>query len=129
MSPFGRTHVVRGRLRTADGAPIANAAIDVVSKTTAVNARELGKRVGPRTGSDGSWYLVLPRRVSSRDVTFRYRSHVNDTIASATASVRLRVRAGLRLAIHPRRARRVRRFASAAGCSAARCRGAASRSC
>jgi hypothetical protein len=104
VSSFGRTHVVRGRLRTADGAPIANAAIDVVSKTTAVNARELGKRVGPRTGGDGSWYLVLPRRVSSRDVTFRYRSHGNDTIASATASVRLRVRAGLRLAIHPRRA-------------------------
>jgi hypothetical protein len=105
VSPFGRTHVVRGRLRTTDGAPIANAVIDVVSKTTAVNARELGKRVGPRTGSDGRWYVVLPRRVSSRDVTFRYRSHGNDTIASATASVRLRVRAGLRLAIHPRRAR------------------------
>ncbi len=104
VSPFGRTHVVRGRLRTADGAPIANATIDVVSKTTAVNARELGKGGGPRTRNDGSWYLVLPRRVSSRDVTFRYRSHVNDTIASATASVRLRVRAGLRLAIHPRRA-------------------------
>ncbi|HEX5922342.1 MAG TPA: hypothetical protein VFY45_00815 [Baekduia sp.] len=105
VSSFGRAHVVRGRLRTADGAPIANGAIDVVSKTTAVNARELSKRVGPRTGSDGSWYVVLPRGVSSRDVTFRYRSHVNDTIASATASVRLRVRAGLRLAIHPRRAR------------------------
>jgi len=105
VSRFGRTHVVRGRLRTQDGAPIANAAIDVVSKTTANNARELGKRGGPRTRSDGSWYLVLPRRVSSRDVTFRYRSHTNDTIPSATARVRLRVRAGLRLAIHPRRAR------------------------
>jgi hypothetical protein len=106
VSPFGRTHVVRGRLRTADGAPIANAAIDVLSKTTAVNARELAKRGGPRTRNDGTWYVVLPRRVSSRDVTFGYRSHVNDTIASATASVRLRVRAGLRLAIHPRRASR-----------------------
>jgi hypothetical protein len=105
VSPFGRAHVVRGRLRTADGAPIANAAVDVVSRTTAVDARELGKRVGPRTGSDGSWYLVLPRRVSSRDVTFRYHSHANDTIASATASVRLRVRAGVRLTIRPRRAR------------------------
>jgi hypothetical protein len=104
VSPFGRTHVVRGRLRTADGAPIANAAIDMTSKTTAVNARELGKRLAPRTRSDGSWSVVLPRRVSSRDMTFRYRSHVNDTIASATANVRLRVRAGLRLAIHPRRA-------------------------
>ena len=51
MSRFGRTHVVRGRLRTADGAPIANAAIDMVSKTTAVNARELAKRAGPRTGA------------------------------------------------------------------------------
>ena len=38
-------------------------------------------------------------------MTFRYRSHVNDTIAAATASVRLRVRAGLHLAIHPRHAR------------------------
>jgi hypothetical protein len=105
VSRFGRAHVVRGRLRTGDGAPIANAAIDVVSKTTAVNARELAKRAGPKTGSDGEWRVALPKGVSSRDVTFRYRSHVNDTIAVATASVRLRVRAGLHLAIHPRRAR------------------------
>jgi hypothetical protein len=106
VSAFGRSHVVRGRLRAEDGAPISNAAIDLVSKTTAVNARELAKRNGPRTGSDGSWRLVLPRDVSSRDLTFRYRSHVNDTIATATAAVRLRVRAGLRLAIRPRVARR-----------------------
>jgi hypothetical protein len=105
VSRFGRAHVVRGRLRTADGAPIANAAIDMVSKTTAVNARALAKRAGPRTGADGAWRVALPKGVSSRDVTFRYRSHVNDTIAAATASVRLRVRAGLHLAIHPRRAR------------------------
>ena len=105
VSRFGRAHVVRGRLRTADGAPIANAAIDMVSKTTAVNARELVKRAGPRTGADGGWRVALPKGVSSRDVSFRYRSHVNDTIAAATASVRLRVRAGLHLAIHPRRAR------------------------
>jgi hypothetical protein len=105
VSRFGRTHVVRGRLRTADGAPIANAAIDMVSKTTAVNARELAKRSGPKTGADGTWRIALPQGASSRDVTFRYRSHVNDTIAAATASVRLRVRAGLHLAIHPRRAR------------------------
>jgi hypothetical protein len=106
VSRFGRAHVVRGRLRTADGAPIANAAIDMVSKTTAVNARELAKRAGPRTGADGAWRIALPEGVSSRDVTFRYRSHVNDTIAAATAGVRLRVRAGLHLTIHPRRARR-----------------------
>jgi hypothetical protein len=105
VSRFGRRHIVRGRLRTNDGAPIANAAIDMVSKTTAVNARELAKRAGPTTGADGGWRVALPKGVSSRDVTFRYRSHVNDTIAAATASVRLRVRAGLRLAIHPRRAR------------------------
>jgi hypothetical protein len=105
VSRFGRSHVVRGRLRALDGGPIAHAALDVVSKTTAVNARELAKRNGPRTGTDGAWFVVLPRGVSSRDVTFRYRSHVNDTIASATASVRLRVRAGVHLTIHPRRAR------------------------
>jgi hypothetical protein len=105
VSRFGRSHVVRGRLRTTDGAPIANAALDVISKTTAVNARELVKRSGPRTGADGAWFVVLPRGVSSRDVTFRYRSHANDTIASASASVRLRVRAGVRLVVHPLRAR------------------------
>ena len=49
-----RSHPRRPRAPAdRDGAPIADAAIDVVSKTTAVNARELGKRVGPRTGSDG----------------------------------------------------------------------------
>jgi hypothetical protein len=106
VSVFGRSHMVRGRLRAQDGAPIANAVIDVVSRTTAVNARELAKRNGPRTGSDGSWRLVLPRGVSSRDLTFRYRSHVNDTVPTATATLRLRVRAGLRLAIHPRHAQR-----------------------
>jgi hypothetical protein len=106
VSPFGRSHVVRGRLRGLDGAPISGAAIDVVSKTTAVNARELAKASGPRTRGDGSWFLVLPRGVSSRDLSLRYRSHVNDTIPAATAGVRLRVRAGLRLTIHPRVARR-----------------------
>jgi hypothetical protein len=106
VSVFGRGHVVRGRLRAQDGAPIANAVIDMVSKTTAVNARELVKRAGPRTASDGSWRLALPRDVSSRDLTFRYRSHVGDTIPTATATVHLRVRAGLRLAIRPRIARR-----------------------
>jgi hypothetical protein len=106
VSAFGRSHVVRGQLRLPDGAPVSGAAIDVVSRTTAVDARELVKRDGPVTGADGSWSLVLPRNVSSRDVTFRYRSHVNDTIPTATASVRLRVRAGLRLTIRPRVARR-----------------------
>jgi hypothetical protein len=110
VSPFGRAHVVRGRLRARDGAAIGGAAIDVVSRTTAVGARELVKRNVPRTRADGSWFLVLPRSVSSRDVTFRYRSHLNDTVASASASVRLRVRAGLRLAIHPRVARRGQRI-------------------
>jgi hypothetical protein len=106
VSEFGHRHVVRGRLTAADGAPIANAAIDVVSKTTAVNARELAKRGGPRTENDGRWRMLLPRGVSSRELTFRYRSHVNDTIAVAQAAVHLRVRAGLRLAIRPRVARR-----------------------
>ncbi len=106
VSAFGHAHVVRGRLTTQEGAPISGATIDLVSKTTAVNARPLAKRVGARTGSDGSWFVVLPRTVSSRDLSFGYRSHVNDTIATATAALRLRVRAGVRLKIRPRHARR-----------------------
>lgn len=106
VSRFGRKHVVYGRLVGSDGAPIANAALDVVSRTTAVNARELAKRNGPVTRADGRWSMTLPRAVSSRDVAFRYRSHAGDTVATAIASVRLRVRAGLWMTIRPRVARR-----------------------
>lgn len=106
MSGYGRRHVVYGRLVGPDGTPITKATLDVVSKTTAVNARELAKRNGPVTDADGRWSLVLPRTVSSRDVTFRYRSHVGDTVPTATAGVQLRVRAGLRMRIRPRVARR-----------------------
>jgi hypothetical protein len=102
-SGFGRRHVISGRLTTALGEPIAGATLDVVSKTTAVNARELAKR-GPQTTSDGGFSIVLPRGVSSRDLALRYRSHVADTIAVASASLRLRVRAGVRLTVIPRRA-------------------------
>ena len=102
-SGYGRRHVVTGRLTTALGEPISGATLDVVSKTTAVNARELAKG-GPQTGSDGNFSMVLPRGVSSRDLTLRYRSHVADTIPVAAASLRLRVRAGVRLTVTPRRA-------------------------
>jgi hypothetical protein len=102
-SGFGHRHVVSGRLATAQGEPISGATLDVISKTTAVNARALAKR-GPQTGSDGGFSMVLPRGVSSRDLTLRYRSHVADTIPVAASSLRLRVRAGVRLTVRPRRA-------------------------
>jgi hypothetical protein len=105
VSGYGHTHVVRGRLTGPDGAPITGAAIDLVSRTTAVGARDLAKS-GPRTRDDGSFVVVLPRGASSRNLTVRYRSHVNDTIPTATAAVHLRVRAGIRLVVRPRVARR-----------------------
>ncbi len=104
-SAFGHRHVVRGRLTTAAGGPIADARLDLLSRTTAVNARSLPKR-GPVTGADGRFSVTLPSNVSSRDLTLRYRSHVADTIPVASSALRLRVRAGVRLRVSPHVARR-----------------------
>jgi hypothetical protein len=100
-SGYGHRHVISGRLATAQGEPISGATLDFQTKTTAVNARTLPKR-GPQTAGDGTFSVVLPRNVSSRDLTLRYRSHVADTIPIATSSLRLRVRAGVRLTVSPR---------------------------
>jgi len=46
--------------------------------------------------------------VSSRTLVLRYRSHVNDTVAVADRTLRLKVRAGIKLAVRPHVAARGR---------------------
>jgi hypothetical protein len=100
-SRFGRTQRILGRLVNAEGTGIGGARVDVGSLTTSPGARLLAKQP-LTTRPDGSWSLSLPRDVSSRELTFGYRSHVNDRVPVATAKLGLRVSAGIRFVVAPR---------------------------
>jgi hypothetical protein len=99
--PFGRSHRVQGRLVTSAGKGIANAQIDVAALITSPGSRTIAK-APVITQPDGSWSVPLPSDVSSRDLTFGYRSHVNDRVPVAVARLRLRIAAGLTFQVRPR---------------------------
>ena len=99
-APFGRRHVIRGRLTTAAGSAIRGARIEL---RTAIDGRP-GPPIdkgGARTRRDGRFTLILPANASSRTLVLRYRT--------LTGTLRLRVRAGvgLRVAGVGRRAFRI----------------------
>jgi hypothetical protein len=89
---------------TAQGLPgqgIAGATLDVYEIPAYEGARTV-RLARMRTGSTGGWTLTLPRDVSSSELRFAYTSHQNDTVPVATATLALRVRAGIALRIAPR---------------------------
>ena len=98
---FGRRVVVRGRLVDEAGRPIANARIEHLSRTATAGATAVDKG-GARTRQDGTWTLIMPANVSSRELTFRYRSHLGDEKAAAEQQLTLRVKAAAKLRITPR---------------------------
>jgi hypothetical protein len=98
---YGARPVIRGRLTGSAGKPIGNARIELLSKLTMSGAKTVDKG-GARTRSDGSWTLILPKDVSSRTLTLRYRSHVKDKKPASQVVLHLAVRAGLTLKITPR---------------------------
>ncbi len=100
-SRYGQRDRVSGRLTTSTGLAISGALLDVSATDTEEGARAAAI-VGVRTGPTGAWSLTLPRGVASSTVRFVYRSHVNDTIPVATATLTLRVHAGVALRIAPR---------------------------
>jgi hypothetical protein len=55
-----------------------------------------------RTGPTGAWTFTLPKDISSSTLRVAYRSHVDDTVPVATATLALRVHAGIALRIAPR---------------------------
>jgi hypothetical protein len=83
------------------GAPISGALLDVTT-TAAERGARAASLASVRTGPTGAWTLTLPRSVASSAVRFVYRSHVNDTVPVATATLTLRVHAGIVLRIDPR---------------------------
>jgi hypothetical protein len=99
-SSYGQPDRVTGRLTTSAGQPISSAALDV-SETPADQDAKAVQLTGVRTGPTGAWTLTLPKGISSSALRFAYRSHVDDTVPVATATLTLRVHAGIRLRIVP----------------------------
>jgi hypothetical protein len=100
-SGYGRADRVSGRLTTATGQPISGALLDV-SATAADQGAKAASLVSVRTGPTGAWTLTLPKGISSSALRFAYDSHVDDTVSAATATLTLRVHAGVELRIAPR---------------------------
>ena len=99
-SGYGQADRVMGRLTTATGQPISGAALDV-SATPAEQGGRAASLASVRTGPTGTWTLTLPRDVSTSTLRFAYRSHLDDTVPVATATLTLRVHAGIALRIAP----------------------------
>jgi hypothetical protein len=99
-SPYGRRNVIRGQLITAGGAGIRNAKVEMLTAIDGRTGAPLDKG-GARTRRDGRFTLILPANVSSRTLVLRYRSHANDTVSIAETTLRVRVKAGVRLRVAP----------------------------
>jgi hypothetical protein len=100
-SRYGTLDRITGRLTGPGGVDISGASIDVDETPEYEGARTVSL-AGVRTGPTGEWSLNLPRGISSSTLRFAYRSHVDDTVPVATASLTLRVHAGIALRIAPR---------------------------
>jgi hypothetical protein len=96
---FRGRRTVTGRLTDADGAPIAGAVIDVMRQRRGGKPRREG---AVKTRSNGRFRYVT-RRGPSRLLRVEYRAFSLDDAPSAVSTVTLRVRAGIRLVVHPRR--------------------------
>jgi hypothetical protein len=104
---YGRRNVIRGRLTTRSGAGIRNARVELLSAIDGRGGPPLDKG-GARTRRDGRFTLILPANASSRTLVLRYRSHANETVSTAEATLRIRVKAGVRLSGDPHLAARGR---------------------
>jgi hypothetical protein len=100
-SPYGRLHVITGRLTTTGGAPIVGAQIDVTRSSVA------GKHMvmsSPRTDASGRFSLALPRSIASATLGLAYRTHIGDPLPVTTSTLKLEVGAGISLRVTPRTA-------------------------
>ena len=93
--------MVRGKLVDGRGAPIGNARVELLSRNANPGSSFVDKG-GARTRPDGTWTLVMPRDVSSRTLSFRYRSHLGDAKPVAEVALTLRVRAAVALKVTPK---------------------------
>jgi hypothetical protein len=100
---YGRSETVDGRLTGPGGLPIPGALIDLVATPAYTGAKRV-VMASPRTGSDGRFSVRLRGGLSSRRLSFAYRSHLGDALPAATRTLTLAVNAGITLDIAPRTA-------------------------
>ena len=100
---FGKRVPISGRLVGPSGTPIADAIIEVQTRTAISGAAvaNAGKIV---TGADGRFTYVAPAG-PSRVIRFAYRSHTADTSFADTTDVTLLVSAGVTIKATPSRVR------------------------
>jgi hypothetical protein len=98
---YGSVDRATGRLTAPGNVPISGASIAVYETPAYEGARTVPLK-DVDTGPTGTWTLTLPPNVSSSTLSFEYRSHQNDTVAAASARLRLTVHAGIALKIAPR---------------------------
>jgi hypothetical protein len=99
-SRYGVRERVTGHLTTPAGEPVSAASLEVYETPAYHGARE--RRIASvSTGPAGEWILALPRNISSCVLHFAYRSHINDTVSAAIATLKLSVRAGILLSVAP----------------------------
>jgi hypothetical protein len=100
----GRVRII-GRLVDAAGRPIAGARVELLGRHTAAGAALL-PRLTATTNARGGVALTLAPGQASQTLVAQYRSHLGDAVPVAQAKLALVVRAGVTLAVTPRRAAR-----------------------
>jgi hypothetical protein len=100
-SPYGRAHVIVGRLAGPGGVPIGGAQLDISATPSSAGAAAVAM-TGPRTAGDGTFTVRVPASASSRVLHFGYRVHLGDPLPVVTRTLVLSVRAAVRLSIGPR---------------------------
>jgi hypothetical protein len=98
---YGREPAISGRLTGPGGTPIGNAQIDL-TETPAYTGAKPAALVGPRTAANGTFAVRPPHSISSGQLTFGYRAHLDAEPPAATRALILTVRAGIALKISPR---------------------------
>jgi hypothetical protein len=100
---FGRGARARVGLTDGAGAPIAGAALQVLTREIRAESEW---QLAPAVTTDAAGRARLPLAAgTSRLVRLEYRAHVGDSRPAAAVQVRLDVRAGVTLRIRPRRVR------------------------
>jgi hypothetical protein len=93
-----RAVVIAGRLLDGQGAPIANASLDVLQQVVGTGGPKLVAET--TTGSDGT-FTVPVQAGPSRLIEVAYRAFSDDASYAAIADVRETVAAGVRLSVSP----------------------------
>jgi hypothetical protein len=101
-SPYDRSQLVRGSLKTLTGQPIADATV-LVRATPAYGGAKSAAAAGQvQTATNGTFAYRAPAQQSSRVLTFSYEPQLGRTFPVVTAQVSLGVAAPVRVNVEPR---------------------------